>query len=176
MTAIPAQDLSIRPFEDGDAEAFAQAANESLGSVGRWMSWCHAGYQAAEALAWFDACRRERAAGTAHEFGLFDADTGALLGGAGLNAIQPDNRLCNLGYWVRQSAQRRGVAVRAVQALSAHAFGALGLQRVEVVVAVGNHASEGVARRAGAQWECVARNRLQLHGAAVPASVFSLVP
>ena len=46
----------------------------------------------------------------------------------------------------------------------------------EIVVAVGNHASEGVARRAGAQWECVARNRLQLHGAAVPASVFSLVP
>lgn len=69
-----------------------------------------------------------------------------------------------------------GMAVRAVQALSAHAFGALGLQRVEIVVAVGNHASEGVARRAGAQWECVARNRLQLHGAAVPASVFSLVP
>jgi RimJ/RimL family protein N-acetyltransferase len=114
--------------------------------------------------------------GMAYEFGLFCAESGRLLGGAGLNRIDTVNRLCNLGYWVRQSAQRQGVAARCVQALPTHAFSALGMQRVEIVVAVGNTASAAVAHKAGAKLECVARNRLQLNGQAVAAQVFSLVP
>ena len=57
-----------------------------------------------------------------------------------------------------------------------YAFGSLALHRVEIVVAVGNDASEGVARKSGALFECIARNRLLIRGVSVPASVFSLVP
>ena len=52
----------------------------------------------------------------------------------------------------------------------------LGLARVEIVVAVNNEPSLSVARRAGATLECTARNRLQLHGKAVDACVFSFIP
>lgn len=83
--------------------------------------------------------------------------------------------MCNLGYWVRQSAQRQGVVLRVVQALVPYAFETLGMQRVEMVMACGNRASEGVACKFGAQLECVARNRLQLHGQAVSASVLSII-
>jgi hypothetical protein len=43
-------------------------------------------------------------------------------------------------------------------------------------VANGNLRSESVAKKSGAVFECVARNRLHIHGVSVPASVFSLVP
>jgi RimJ/RimL family protein N-acetyltransferase len=49
------------------------------------------------------------------------------------------------------------------------------MHRVEIVVAVGNHASERVARKSGALHECVARNRLWIRDQPVAASVFSLV-
>ena len=55
-------------------------------------------------------------------------------------------------------------------------FETLALNRIEIVVAVGNLASERVAQKSGALLECVARNRLLIHGVPVPASVFSLVP
>ncbi|MFO1338875.1 MAG: GNAT family protein [Burkholderiaceae bacterium] len=170
------QGLLLRPFDDADAAAFVAAVRESVATVGRWMPWCHEAYAEQDALDWFALCRDELASGSAHEFGLFDARDGQLLGGAGLNFINPLHRMCNLGYWVRQSRQRQGVAARAVQALSAHAFGALGLQRAEIVVASDNLPSHAVARASGALWECTARNRLFLHGAPVAASVFSLVP
>ena len=176
MPAIHFQGLVLRAFEDSDAEEFAIAARESVASVGPWMPWCHAAFSQQDALNWFETCRAGLASCTAHEFGVFAQDSNAFLGGAGLNALNHQHLFCNLGYWVRQSAQRRGVASRCVHALAAHAFEVLGLQRVEIVVALGNTPSEGVARQCGALLEGVARNRLQLSSGSVPASVFSLVP
>ncbi len=173
---LPAGDrLLLRPFDDGDAPAFAAAARESVATVGRWMPWCSEVYSEQDALDWFAACRAGAAAGTAHEFGIFDRETAAFIGGTGLNLINRQHLYCNLGYWVRQSRQGQGVAGRCVQALAAHAFSALGLRRVEIIVAEGNRPSEAVARKSGALLECVARQRLHIRGVSVPASVFSLV-
>lgn len=172
---IHAPGLLLRPFEDSDAPAFTAAAQESLQTVGRWMTWCHAGFNAETALAWFAMCRASREAGSAHEFGVFDAVSGDLVGGAGLNLINTQHRYCNLGYWVRQSRQGQGVAARCVPALTQLAFGALALHRIEIVVAVGNAASERVALKCGATFEAVARKRLLLHGEPVSASMFSIV-
>lgn len=140
------------------------------------MPWCSNTYSERDALEWFAACDAARSAGGAFDVGVFCHKTGDFLGGAGLNEIRPQHRICNLGYWVRQSRQRQGIAMRCVKALAVHAFEELLLHRVEIVVAVGNHASEAVAVKAGALRECIARNRLYVHQQSVPAHVFSLVP
>ena len=172
--AAPQQTLVLRALTAADAPAFTQAALESVDSAGPWLPWCHAGYSQTQALDWVDWCEAHRAAGDAHEFGIFSAASGQLLGGCGLNAINHEHRFCNLGYWVRASAQRRGVATQAVQQMKALAFEVLDLQRVEIVVAVGNSASAAVALRSGAQLEGSARHRLRLHGRAVDAQMFAL--
>ncbi len=168
--------LLLRPFDDSDAEVFTLAVRESVQSVSPWMSWCTPDYRAEQALEWFAACRAQRDAGTALEFGIFCQDTGVFLGGAGLNDIRREQRFCNLGYWVRQSRQGQGIAPRCVRALAAHGFANEALQRIEVVVAVGNTASERVALKSGALREGKARNRLLINGQAVPAHMFSLIP
>ena len=98
------------------------------------------------------------------------------MGGCGLNQFNTVNGFCNLGYWVRQSWQRRGAALAAVEALSRLAIAELGQGRGEIVVAQANLPSIGVAERAGALRECLARNRLKVHGQFTDAYVFSLVP
>lgn len=179
MTVLHHAGLVLRPYEDRDAPAFTTAVLESVGSVGRWMPWCHAGYTEHDARDWFAAAAASHACGSACEFGVFLEDpsdgTAHFVGGAGLNQINRQHAMCNLGYWVRESMQRRRIASRCVHALSRHAFEVLDLHRVEIVVAVGNVASEAVARAAGAQFECIARNRLLIRGVSVPASVFSLI-
>lgn len=176
MPPIVFEGLVFREFHDDDATAFANAARESVDTVGRWMPWCTSTFSEQNALEWFQQCRSSRRSQVGYEFGVFTQDSGQLLGGAGLNAINHQYLFCNLGYWVRQSAQRRGVALRAVQAMLPYAFNTLGMQRVEIVIAEGNTASEAVARKVGAQFEGKARNRLRLHGGPVSAAIFSLVP
>jgi len=67
------------------------------------------------------------------------------------------------------------VASRCVRVLAYFAFTTLQLHRMEISVAAGNGASAGAARKAGAVWECVARNKLWLHGRPMDTDVFSFV-
>ena len=110
--------------------------------------------------------------GTAFEFAIVSAD-GGYLGGCGLNQIDKTNCRANLGYWVRSSATRLGVATTAVRAIRDWAFDRTGLIRLEIVIAVGNFASHRVAEKAGAIREGILRRRLVLHGVAHDATMFS---
>lgn len=83
---------------------------------------------------------------------------------------------CNLGYWVRESWQRKGAAFAAIQALTHYGFSKLELGRIEIVVAAGNSPSLSLAAKSGAIRECLARNRLKIHGRFTDAYVFSLTP
>jgi RimJ/RimL family protein N-acetyltransferase len=173
---IDAGRYMLRPLEDEDAYAMAEAVRESAASISRWMDWAHAAYTPDEALAWIVACREARADGVSHEFGVFDPADGCLVGAAGLNRIDALHGTANLGYWTRASRQRQGVALAATRALQGFAFETLGLTRVEIVVAEGNEGSVAVARLAGGSRECLALNRLRVGGRPVPAHVFALLP
>jgi len=162
----------IRPYKESDCFAMSAAIRESTDTIGKWMSWAKPDFSDYDALIWFEQCNRARATGEAHEFGIFTHE-GVFVGGCGLNQISQQNKLCNLGYWVRQSHQQRGAATAATLALRDLAFTSLNLWRVEIVIAVGNTPSMGVAQKAAAHFDCIARNRLQLHGKPADAHIFS---
>jgi RimJ/RimL family protein N-acetyltransferase len=176
MQPLIADGLCLRPFGESDAETFAQAARESIGTMTRWMPWCHGSYTADEARQWFAAASQALADRSAFEVGIFCAQSAELLGGIGLNQFNRLHNFCNLGFWVRESRQRQGIATRAARILAEFGFRELGVTRIEIVVAEGNAASNGVAKKVGAQFECVARNRLVLHDKPIAASVYSLIP
>lgn len=131
--------FELRPFAESDLPSFVEAVLESTATVGKWMPWAHPNYSTADAASWFAHCEAEWERGSSYEFGIFDAGSNTLVGGCGLNQFNLVNGFCNLGYWVRQSWQRQGAALAAVQALSQFAFAELKLGRVEIVVAQHNH-------------------------------------
>lgn len=176
MTTLHAPGFLLRPFVASDAPAFAAGVRESLSTVGKWMPWATASYTEDEALSWFAHCDTCRDNGSAYEFGIFLADGASFVGGAGLNQFNTDHNFCNLGYWVRESAQRQGAALAATTTLAQHAFRELRQSRVEIVIAAENTASFALALKAGALHEGLARNRLQLGENTVSAHIFSLIP
>ncbi|WP_027468230.1 GNAT family N-acetyltransferase [Deefgea rivuli] len=169
--------LIIRPFIASDAADFVAAVHESMMSLGRWLPWCHAEFSEQDALGWFAHCEQTRTTGSAYSLGIFSADGRELIGGVGLNEIIRHNRSsANLGYWVRESRQRQGIATQAIQMISQFGFQELDLLRIEIVAIDSNTASNAAAKKSGAQFECLARNRLILNGVAHTAAVYSLIP
>ncbi len=166
----------FRPLVSADAPEFVDAVLESVSTLSVWMPWAHDAYSITEALSWISYCQQAREVGAAHEFGIFDAATGALAGACGLNQFNRLHGFCNLGYWVRQSFQRRGAATEAVGVLSNYGFAELPLARIEIVVGVGNGASLGAALKSGAREEGVARNRLKLGARYLDAHILALLP
>jgi len=167
--------LMLRPPGGDEADLVLASIRETIGPLARWMTWCHPGYAREHAAGWIDTTRAAWDAGGAYEFLVFER-SGRHVGAVGLNQINREHGFANLGYWVRQSSQRRGFAVEAVRRLARFAFDEARLARVEIVAAEGNEASRRVAELAGARFECVARNRLLLHGTPVAAAMYSLVP
>ncbi|MFZ6758330.1 GNAT family N-acetyltransferase [Undibacterium sp. Ji50W] len=176
MKKIIAPGICLRAFETQDAEQFTATVLESVPTVGRWMSWCHAGFTIEATHEWFEVCKLGRTEGTAYEFGIFTEDGKELLGACGLNLISKMHNYCNLGYWIRQSKQGQGIATRVARILVEAGFKQLGFNRIEIVVAEGNELSMQVARKLGALHECTARNRLMVGGLPAAASIYSLVP
>ena len=168
--------LLIRPYRHSDIQALYEAVRESISEVGQWLPWCHPDYSRAESEAWIAACSETWLSGEAYAFGIFDARSTELWGGCGLNYINRDHQLANLGYWVRTSCTGRGIASAAVRLLARFGFEELSLTRIEIVVAEANTPSLRVAEKAGATREGVLRNGLVLHDRALDAVMFSLIP
>jgi ribosomal-protein-serine acetyltransferase len=92
-----------------------------------------------------------------------------------LNQFNHYHNYGNLGYWVRTSATGRGVATAAALLAARLGFEDLGLQRIEIVAAVGNLPSQRVAEKVKAKREAVLRNRLWHHDRSQDAVMYSLV-
>lgn len=167
--------LLLRPWRPEDAHALQAAVQESLETVGRWLPWCHAGYDVDEAQAWIAHCREGWAADEHFAFGIFERDSGTLLGSVGLNQRNRMHRNAALGYWVRQSRQGQGIAWRAARLAARFGFEALGLVRIEIVALPDNHASRRTAEKAGARFEAIARQRIWMHDEARNAAIYALV-
>lgn len=176
MAALIGDGLCVRPLLPADAPALAEAALESIATVGVWLPWCDASFTLAEAEEWVRICAAERADGSAHSMGIFDAADGAYLGGVGINHINRVHDFANLGFWVRQSRQGEGIAPRAVWLMAAYGFEKLALTRLEIVAAEQNAGSRKVAERAGARFEGILHNRVVIRGVALPAAMYSLLP
>ena len=97
------------------------------------------------------------------------------MGGCGINHINKAERFANLGYWVCSSAGGCGVAPAAVRLVADFAFRETDLNRLEIVVAVGNVRSQRVAEKVVAVREGVLRCRLILPSGPSNAVMYSLV-
>jgi ribosomal-protein-serine acetyltransferase len=166
--------LTLRPPRAEDAALVFEGIRESRPELMKWMSWCHAGYGIEDAAEWIARSVASYETGAEHNFLVVDAAS-RILGTCGLNQIRPDNRLANLGYWIRTSATGSGVATEAVVRLAEYAFRETDLARLEIVVAVDNAASRRVAEKSGAIFEGVAGDRIFIHGAHTDAAMYALL-
>jgi RimJ/RimL family protein N-acetyltransferase len=164
----------IRPYATGDAEALCDAVLESRERLAQWMDWAHPAYALADSRTWVEASVQKFAAGSEYNF-VIEAQSGRFLGGCGLNDLVADSPRANLGYWVRDSSARVGVATAAARELAHWAWANTKLVRLEVLVVVGNVASLRVAEKLGAQREGVLRRRVAARGALHDAVMHSLI-
>ncbi|MTD28434.1 GNAT family N-acetyltransferase [Erwinia sorbitola] len=165
--------IVIRPFENNDAAAFALAVNESLDSLIPWMAWAHRDYTPEEAIQWFSYTHLQRRQGVANEYGLFSED-GRLLGGAGLRYSCGSDTPAALGYWVRSSEQRKGIARQAVRMIITEAFQQPDIDVIEILAAENNFASRAVATSVGAELIAVRFGLIVLESGPINTAIYHL--
>lgn len=149
-TSAPA--LVLRPWHPRDVPALVEAFRDA--ALRHWTSWSPR--STAEGTRWVEDERRGWLAGDRFGFAVLETGEGRaaprLVGNVVLKDIAPGRPSAGVGYWTAAHARGRGVAPRALDALTGWAFDtfrAEGLETLELLHQVDNHASCAVARRSG---------------------------
>lgn len=111
----------------------------------------------AETREWIAGWQSGWAAETDAIWAVTEADSGVLLGRAGLKHLNFLHGTADVTYWTVAAARGRGLAPRAVEAMASWAFTA-GFHRLDLEHATGNTASCRVAEKTGFAAEGVRRS------------------
>ncbi|MFC0597715.1 GNAT family N-acetyltransferase [Streptomyces palmae] len=141
--------LFLRPWRDEDAEPLIEAYRDPV-----LRQWTRIPVRdAAEAGSWLETQRQGWETGERLSFAVFEEGAEGREGPLVANAVLKRSHLRDgnpeVGYWTAAPARGRGVAPRALQALTDWAFADRGLARIELLHQVDNLASCRVAEKAG---------------------------
>jgi RimJ/RimL family protein N-acetyltransferase len=157
---LPAEPLrdgrtAIRGWRDSDLQALVVACQDP--EIARWTR-VPSPYGEADARAYLLARYDAINAGSSAPFAIVDPGTHVLLGSISLMRLEWRHQRAEVGYWLAPQARGHGHATRAVGLICGWAFEQLQLERIELLAATGNPASQRVAERSGFTREGVLRS------------------
>lgn len=166
--------VTLRPWRDDDVDALVRAIDGD-DEITRWLELIPQPYREPEAEAWISAAAVMWRDGTASTFAV--AAPREVVAGCGINWIDREHGVGDIGYWARGDVRGNGYVTRAVRLAAEWAFDR-GCERLQLRADVENLASQRVAERAGFAREGVQRSarynpRL---GRRMDFVVFSLLP
>ncbi len=153
--ALEAGERVLRPWREADVTQLVEACQDP--GIIRFTR-VPTGYDERDAREYVRSRELAAGEGTAASLAVAAAqDPERLLGSVSLFAFAARDRRAEIGYWIAPDARGRGHAVGAVRGMVAWGFDALGLERVQLLAATVNPASQRVAERAGFTREAVLR-------------------
>ena len=151
-------ETSLRPWREADVPALVEACQDR--EIVRWTR-VPASYGEADARYYLRQRHDATLAGVTAPFAVVHSTTQELLGSISLMRFAWRHARAEVGYWLAAPARGRGHATRGVRLICAWGFRALALERIDLMAATGNPASQRVAQRCGFTREAVLRSYMQ---------------
>ena len=165
--------LDLRLIEDRHVPELFECVRRNLARLRPWMPWATDDYSLDGCRAWQRAALERFARNDGFTAGVFER--GRIVGTIGFHALVWKDRSTSIGYWLDAAAQGRGVMTAACRAMVDHAFGELGLNRVEVRCGTGNARSRAIPQRLGFTEEGVCRQGERVGDAYLNLVVYGLL-
>lgn len=163
----------LRPLTDADAIELFALVDSDRKHLAPWLPWVKHTVSPINVLEFIERVAAQNEAGTAMVHGIEQA--GQLVGVAGYNVLDPNNKNGEIGYWLTSTATGQGLMTAAVVALLQHGFEQLGLIRIQLRAGVENFPSRAIAERAGFCLEGVMRHAEVTDSGPIDLAVYSVL-
>jgi ribosomal-protein-serine acetyltransferase len=140
-------DLVLRILTERHAATAFALVDQDRKYLREWLPWVDASHSSDDTLAFIRSSREQLAAESGFSAGLWHA--GEFAGVIGMHKIDRLNRKGEIGYWLGEAHQGKGLMTDACRAVVTCALEELELNRVEILCAIGNHKSCAIPRRLG---------------------------
>jgi ribosomal-protein-serine acetyltransferase len=149
------QDTKLRLLEERHAEELTNLTDRNREHLRAWLPWVDASRTLEDRKNFIRDALKQFAQNKGFTAGIWYE--GSLAGVIGYFPIDWENRSTELGYWLGEEYQGKGLVTAACRALVDHAFGELGLNRVVISCATENEKSCAIPERLGFRREGIHR-------------------
>ncbi len=137
----------------GELYAIAQSNRDYLA---KWMPWIHHMHGINFIENFISKSIQKNQEHTEYAFAIFLDD--CMVGRIGLRKIDSANEHAEIGYWIAESQQGKGIIRKSCARLIAFAFNECGLNRIEIKCAVENKSSQKIPEKLGFTYEGTLRS------------------
>lgn len=166
-------DVLMRQFEPSDAGDLLAAVDATRDRLARWMPWVPFATTVEDFADFIRVATRHGRVGSGMHLGLFDTDVLVGTVGASIGSLNYDE--ADIGYWVAESHEGRGLVTEAVSQLIDWLIDERDMHRITIRAAVANERSRGLAERLGFTFEGILRASLLIGDDHVDAALYSVL-
>jgi ribosomal-protein-serine acetyltransferase len=157
-----ATDLELRPLDQEHASALYAIIERDRAYLRRWQNWPDFLQSLDVMRALIDRLTEKRERNDGFDLVIFSR--GQPVGKIGLVYINWAIRRTEIGYWLAEDAQGRGLVTRACRALVDYVFDVLELDSIQIRCAAENFPSRAIPKRLGFGFDGLLPHKVWIHG------------
>ena len=165
-------DVALGLFQPWHAPEVFNLVESSRVHLRRWLPWVDQQQRVEDAQAFIQDAIEQFVEGEAVHVGIWYRDR--LAGVIGYHRIDNAHRVGEIGYWLGEQYQGRGIMTRACRAMVAYGFAELKLNRIEIKCTPENVRSRAVPERLGFREEGILREAETMGSVYVDNIVYGL--
>lgn len=165
--------LELRPLAHAHADEMYAVVDANRAYLRRWMGWVDKTKSVDDIRAFIRRSLEQHARDDGFVAGVWHE--GRLAGTIGMLYLRPEPRRTEIGYWLAEPLQGRGLITRCCRRFIDHLFDDVKLNRVEIRCAAENHRSRAVPKRLGFTQEGVLRQVQMINDQLVDHVVYGML-
>jgi ribosomal-protein-serine acetyltransferase len=165
-------ETELRIYEERHAQEVAELVDQNRVYLRQWLPWVDFSRTIEDSKAFIKNSLQQFAQNEGFQMGIWYR--GKLAGGIGYHPIDWANRKVEIGYWLGESFQGKGLMTKACRTLVTYAFDELGLNKVEIHCATSNIRSCAIPKRLGFTQEGILREAEWLYDHFLDLFVFGM--
>ncbi len=173
VSLLVRENIILRTLEDADAQEFFDITKKNNTYLRKWLGWLDDDMTVEDTKKYIQESNKRFENKEGLDLGIFYE--GKQIGGIGLFPWDTANKKISIAYWLVEEYQSKGIMTDSLKKVIEYAFTEMGLNRIEVTVALENVKSSALPKKLGFTLEGIAREGNWLYDHFVDLEVYSLL-
>lgn len=165
--------ISLEFIEEIHAESLYNLVNANRTYLREWLPWVDNMQTVANFRQYIIETNKRAADKTDYGYAIIIDKN--IVGRIGMYHINQQNKIGEIGYWLADGMQGRGIIAACCKALINYGFTELGLNRIEIKCGVGNYKSRAIAEKLQFKHEGILRGAELLNGKFIDLHLYAML-
>ena len=165
--------ISLEFLAEAHAESLFNLTNDNRNYLGKWLPWVDNMQTVENAKNYIADCKRRATEKTDFAFAIIYEKK--MVGRVGMHHINQQNKIGEIGYWLADGLQGKGIATKCCTTLINYGFNDLALNRIEIKCATGNNKSRAIAEKLQFKQEGILKQAELLNGNFIDLYLYAML-